>query len=75
MRLFANLKTFGHLRWPRGFNGLGFPRDMTENNPTSRRLDYARVSTYGQTLDAQLAQLLAEGCPRIYRENVNRLSG
>ena len=29
---------------------------------------YARVSTTGQTLDAQLEQLRAEGCAKIYRE-------
>src|ERR1700738_3349324 len=29
---------------------------------------YARVSTTGQTLDAQLKQLRAEGCAKIYRE-------
>jgi DNA invertase Pin-like site-specific DNA recombinase len=29
---------------------------------------YARVSTTGQTLDAQLKQLQAEGCAKIYRE-------
>ena len=32
----------------------------------NRRLGYARVSTYGQTLDAQLEQLRAERCGRIY---------
>jgi hypothetical protein len=29
---------------------------------------YARVRTTGQTLDAQLKQLQAEGCAKIYRE-------
>src|ERR1700739_3572401 len=38
--------------------------------PESRGLGYARVSTYGQTLNAQLAQLRAEGCTRIYREKM-----
>ena len=32
---------------------------------------YARVSTYGQTLDAQLEQLRAEGCAKIYREKAS----
>jgi DNA invertase Pin-like site-specific DNA recombinase len=39
--------------------------------PETRRLGYARVSTYRQTLDAQLAQLRAEGCARIYREKAS----
>src|SRR5271166_200484 len=39
--------------------------------PPSRPLGYARVSTYGQTLDAQLAQLRADGCARIYREKAS----
>ncbi len=43
---------------------------MTEIQP-QRRLGYARVSTYGQTLDAQLEQLRAEGCGRIYRETAS----
>jgi DNA invertase Pin-like site-specific DNA recombinase len=32
---------------------------------------YARVSTNGQALDAQVAQLEAAGCARIYREKVS----
>src|SRR4051794_13371599 len=43
---------------------------MTETNTQIRRLAYARVSTYGQTLDAQLEQLRADGCAKISREKV-----
>jgi DNA invertase Pin-like site-specific DNA recombinase len=44
---------------------------MTETTPQNRRLGYARVSTYGQTLDAQLDQLRAEGCSKVYRETAS----
>src|SRR6202140_4448700 len=43
---------------------------MTETQPQNRLLGYARVSTYGQTLDAQLEQLRGAGCSKIYREKV-----
>src|SRR5712664_3126004 len=41
---------------------------MTATQPQNRRLGYARVSTYGQTLDAQLEQLRGAGCTKIYPE-------
>lgn len=44
---------------------------MTESTPPNRLLGYARVSTVGQTLDAQLDQLRAAGCSRVYREKAS----
>ena len=44
---------------------------MTDSEPQTRRLGYARVSTYGQTLDAQLDQLQRDGCGKVYREKAS----
>ncbi|MGI4849186.1 MAG: recombinase family protein [Janthinobacterium lividum] len=43
---------------------------MTETIPENR-LGYARVSTYGQTLDAQLEQLKGDGCSTVFREKAS----
>ena len=45
---------------------------MAETHREPRLVGYARISTYGQTLDNQLKQLRAAGCSsrNIYREKV-----
>src|SRR5215469_509656 len=43
---------------------------MPEKKPQNHPIGYARVSTYGQTLDAQFEQLRRAGCTKIFREKV-----
>ena len=44
---------------------------MTETHLQTRTIGYARVSTYGQTLDAQLDKLRTSGCGKVYREKAS----
>jgi len=44
---------------------------MVESEPKTRRLGYARVSTYGQMLDVWLERLSKESCKPICREEAS----
>jgi DNA invertase Pin-like site-specific DNA recombinase len=48
---------------------------MHEPHLEERLVGYARVSTYGQTLDSQLEQIRKAGCTsrNIYREKAQRV--
>lgn len=49
------------------------PPRAARNAPSAdtNLVGYARVSTFGQTLDAQVEQLTAAGCSRIFKEKVS----
>ena len=47
-----------------------WPEDMTETT-RANRIGYARVSTYGQSLDVQRDQLAADGCATVDREKAS----
>jgi DNA invertase Pin-like site-specific DNA recombinase len=70
-RICAKIKIFANLAGPDDTNGLRFAKDMAETHPQDRIIGYARISTYGQTLDAQLEQLKAAGCTKTYREQAS----
>ena len=67
----SKIKIFASLAGPSFANGLGFAKDMTETQSQNRIIGYARVSTYGQTLNVQLGQLKAAGCAKTYREKAS----
>ena len=52
--------------------GCRLSLDMTETHREKRLIGYARISTFGQTLDSQLEQLRKAGCSsrNIFREKV-----
>ena len=67
----SKLKTSANAAGARNLNGLWFAEDMTETYRQNRILGYARVSTTGQTLAAQLDELRAAGCAKVYREQAS----
>jgi hypothetical protein len=50
--------------------GVAFAGRYDRNSPARPPSRLARVSTYGQTLDAQFEQLRGAGCTKVHREKV-----
>lgn len=44
---------------------------MSKSSAPNRLVGYARISTTGQTLDAQLAQLKAQGCALVFKDTAS----
>jgi hypothetical protein len=58
------IEDFWQRRLPFADQGVTFAVRYGRNPPKNRRIGYARVSTYGQTLDAHLEQLRGAECLR-----------
>jgi predicted site-specific integrase-resolvase len=67
----SKYQDFPALRLTLWFQGVRLSARYDRKSSPFRPLGYARVSTYGQTLDAQLDQLRRDGCAKIYREKAS----